>query len=284
MIESYSGSETLNFGDARYSVRSSPPPDPGPQTSPSSPGQPPFTQDDVTALNKLRKFALYNILTLVFIVVGVIGAAFMAGLAFGLGSAGDAATAALAVAAIVMVVFILLAIVLGILSIVNLRSAFKTLKNLSSEFETPYLGANLVVLSLVLTVIAVIAFVAYVAVNVASVPYQHAGGLPGSAFAVEFGAFGFIIAIAIIEIIGLVGWILALTVGGFRLKKRYGVSGFSTAGILYVIGFVLAVIAGLSSLYALEFVAIILSLIAIILYYTSSKEALGIVKSQLGIP
>jgi hypothetical protein len=276
MIESYSGSETLNFGDARHSVRSSPPPGPGPQTPPSSPGQPPFTQDDVIALNKLRKFALYNILAIVFAFMSVFGVLLMVGFAFGvgafLGSPGLVnltdilALGGLVTAVVVMVVSTVLVIVLSVLSIVNLRSAFKILKSISPEFNTPYLGANLVVLSLVLTIVAAVALVVFVVMSATSGADQNAGGSPDATSAAALGALGFDIAIFALGIMGFVGEILALTVGGFKLKDRYGIGGFSTAGILYVLGIVTLGIT---------------SIIAYVMYYTSSKKALEIVKSRL---
>lgn len=119
----------------------------------------------------------------------------------------------------------IIALALGIYAIlVKIRSGFRYLSRVDSRFRISYTGTTLMIVGLVIVVIGIIALIAMAALLASSET-----GAVTTSFAVLI--LGFIVA--------LVGQILTLLIGAFRLHGRYNESLYQSAGILYIIAIII---------------------------------------------
>ncbi|MGC8562850.1 MAG: DUF973 family protein [Thermoplasmata archaeon] len=108
--------------------------------------------------------------------------------------------------------------VLMLVSFVYLRSGYGLLKKSSERFNSPYTGVNLFFAGLILIVVAVLLVLG--------------GAMANSLGLILVGAAIMIVA----GIMILVGEILGLILGSFRMRDYFNDSTFSTAGIMFIIG------------------------------------------------
>ena len=131
--------------------------------------------------------------------------------------------------------------ILQLLSFVFLRKGYKTLKGISTAFSSPYSGVNLFFLGLVLVIIGVIVFIPLLLLHAT----------------VAGVAIGIIAIVLIGAVLCLVGEILALIVGSFRLKAHFNNSSYGISGIMFIVGI---------------FVPFISLVGAILIYVTTNSE------------
>ena len=108
--------------------------------------------------------------------------------------------------------------VLMLVSFVYLRSGYGMLKKSSERFNSPYTGINLFFVGLILIVVAVLLVL---------------GGALASSLGLILGGFAILIVAGIMI---LLGEILGLILGSFRMRDYFNDSTFSTAGIMFIIG------------------------------------------------
>ncbi len=173
---------------------------------------------EVDALTKIRRFSLLSIvgflIATVSIIPGIILLSSLRSFTTSTTSATPSLLSGSPVLAVVFGVAIVSAVILFV-AFLSLRSGYRILKGISTDFNSAYTGTTLYIVGLVIIVLGSLIIIATAVVGLA---------------ALIVGA----IIILIGAIMAFIGTILALIVGTFRLNSRYG--GFTLPAVFYVVG------------------------------------------------
>ena len=176
------------------------------------------SRDEMTALHDVKNF---SILAIVGFLLGMVGLALgvsylLTALSRGISSP-QPLTSSLSATYSILPISVP-AIILQIVSLVFLRSGYRHLKSTSGRFDSPYTGINLYFTALILIFLGIVLII---------------GAALNTSLILVFGG---VLMILVGGIMGLVGEILGLAIGAFRLRDHFNKSAFGTAGIMYLVG------------------------------------------------
>ena len=173
---------------------------------------------EVDALTKIRRFSLLSIVGFLIATVSIIPGIILLSSFRSVTTPTNSATPFLLsdspVIALVFSVAIVSAVILFV-AFLSLRSGYRIMKGISTDFNSAYIGTTLYIVGLVIIVLGSLIIIA----------------------AAVVGLVALIVAVIIIivgAIMAFIGTILALIVGTFRLNSRYG--SFTLPAVLYVVG------------------------------------------------
>lgn len=205
---------------------------------PSSGGK---TEKEIQALHSMSVSALIAIAGYIFeLAILVFVLAFSSGVKHAVSiSPPSRAYAILSAFLIRMSIVAVIGTLLILVSFVFLRSGYKILKDISAAFDTPYNGINILFIGIILDLIGYLMIVV--------------GSLPPS-FLLVFG----VVVVVVGAVTCLLGEILGLIMGMFRLRDHFKEKRFSTSGIAYIVGIF----------------TVVFSIIGAVLLYKTSRKVL----------
>ena len=184
-----------------------------------------YSTADRVALGKIKNFALLGI---VGIILGFVIPLFTLDSALGLASVSTATISSVANIVEIYSAIAIVGVAIGIVSIVMVRSAFKTLAPVDSQFGTPSTMVLGMFAAMVLAIVAVIALIGF-AFSIASQVAANPGVTPNFSGILVFS--GLIILAGISWLVGIIGIILGL----WRTGTRYNEGLLKIGGIFYII-------------------------------------------------
>ncbi len=124
--------------------------------------------------------------------------------------------------------------ILMLISLIFLRRGYSVLQEVSMEFSTPYKGVNLLFIGLI---VMAAGFLVLLPIVFSSLAF--------------YAMIGIIALVMIGSILALIGEILALIIGPFKLNTYFNEPAFGTAGILMIVGLFIPFvsIAGIAMIY-----------------------------------